>query len=260
MHSIVIFRKYFSDETHRVLSSTAPGRYKKLACMNLLDSLSYVLNPNNQLNPGNRDTAGRFSMLMRQFASQAWESPEDPERICLIHLQKALSYQVDRFSEQFTPLREWVDHRYRKLREGECIPLSSVAPLWEVIKDRWPFLKQWRRSAFIQTPNNQIHHWDLTFDKLFYNFRNILVHNTSSKLLNWQKSLEKDPFPDHDELIYPYYSYHDSHWQLFFPLGFFRNLIDFSLQSIEQYLYSHQVDPFDFYRSDERLKGYFLQF
>jgi hypothetical protein len=250
-HHIKAFEHYFLSYLQDIESSTIHQRYKKLALMNLLDGMSKVLNDQYQSNDHSNDTSKRFFLLMHYFSGSAWDHADDVNRVCLIHLDKALlmNENKERFEHLRHDIQKKLDYFYTYLDDKQFLKLL---PFQKHIKALWP-LNNMDSYLPIIIGDEEYFPWHMTIDALFYSYRNILVHGVEPTIfgLNYQ---------DEHSYDHPYYQRDQESIFLKFPLPFCINFCKVCLEQLVIYLNKLNLDPFDFYKKDLRTQGYFMSF
>ncbi len=249
--NIKIFEDYFFSHLEDVESSNVHHRYKKLATMNLLDGMSKVLNNQYQSNDHSNDTSKRFFLLMHYFAGAAWDHSDDVNRVCLIHLDKALTMNEnkDHFEHLRHEIQKKLDYFYTYLDDKQFLKLL---PFQKHIKELWP-LNSMNSYLPIIINDEEYFPWHMTIDALFYSYRNILVHGVEPSIFGFD-------YKDEQPYDYPYYQQEQEHVFLKFPLPFCVKFCRICIEQISIYLNKLNIDPFVFYKKDLRTQGYFMSF
>ncbi len=210
----------------KTLQTKYAALYREVLYVAVLDALSKSAMPHRE---SNRD---RFTSFLQRFCK--WP---DGERVSLPHLMALVTINPD---PAFEKLRLWTigKHKSMSAHNGGLTPISDD-PTFEEVKQRWPGSPEHR------TPIGDVTLDALTHYRLFYTYRNMLVH----ELRRPGRGM------DFADAISPYYhglgdldegfKIQARSIELVYPWRFLDQMCDTALDELKVYFEKNSLDPYD---------------
>jgi len=189
------------------------SKIRKLCLVSLIDGIAKALYPN----LGNRE---RFVRAIKHFGS--WDLGL---RISMPHLKALLDLSPE---PDFEPLRQKVQQCLGSWLPGELVELDRDLPI-EVTRSLWP------KDKTLRSTLGRIDLEDITHVRLFYAYRNLLVHEFR----------DRPDYLNMDDRQYPFYMNiaPEQRWDIFYPTGFFYFLGERILGEVERYFKRSRLNP-----------------
>jgi len=226
------WKRYFEEEIEKIQCLEAERVHNKVLLMAVLDSLSKPVYPR-------RSNYTRFVETNRVFGK--WV---DGERVSLQQLDRLLEIHPD---PAFCDLRSYVKDRMSDWSPNRNnAVLITFDPTLAEVRETWP-----KGPEHVKLVGG-IQLERLTHGSLFYQERNLLVHEYREGGAGWDLGDEEVPFYQETEVVTDrdangkFETAND--WRLVYPLCFLENLCVTVLNQIHQYLLEQSLPAFSHYR------------
>jgi len=220
------FTNFVKKEIDRVSKISIEGEersdtlHKKLIYSALFDSISKCIFPKKN----NKD---RIISFLVEFSD--WD---DHDRVSLPHLYRLLKKNPE---PSFTPLRHFVLDNLKNWSEGALVPLSLEPKIGEV-KKYWSNGKEYKKTL------EGISIEFLQHSHLFYMYRNALVHEFRHLGYGFEDKRDENPF--YTSLTHLHDQEEKNTWELVYPVGFFKKIVETSFFNMKKYLLENNINPY----------------